>query len=251
MNETRKNVQYRTIKKKKNYFACFLSFSATVLSVMFVLSLPVFNIKDVEIDGNNIVSDDIIKKELGFYELQNIFSFSSPKAKKTLLKNPYIKSVKIKKEYPDKIDIEIIERKPRAYVELKNMDSYVLIDETGMVLEAASYAKEELPVIVGLNTSFAIGQVLMAENTKSFEDVVLLSNLFDKYELTRRMRVEVSDEKNIHIYIGNVDVIFGGIDYADEKMSTVKAALPKIPEGARGFLDVKDNNDKVIFKYLK
>lgn len=240
------------LKKRKNYFARFLVFAVAVVSVIFVLSLPLFTIKDIEISGNAAVSDDLIKTIAGLGGPQNIFAFSVSKAEASLLDNPYIKTVKIEKRYPDKINIEIFERKPRAYVEFKSVASYLLIDETGTVLDSASYAKEELPVVVGLKlTDMVIGQPLAAEDTKAFENVVLLSNLFDKYELTGRLRVELSDKKDMHLYIGTVDVLFGGIDGADNKIAMVKAILPEIPEGARGFLDVRDGTKNPVFKYLK
>jgi cell division protein FtsQ len=242
----------RAKEKRKKVFLRLLVFAAVLFVVIAALSSPLFAVKEIVIIGNEAVSADIIAATAQLSEGQNIFAFDAGGAKKLLQEHPYIKSVDINKDYPDKITVTIVERKPRAYVEFKSVASYLLIDETGLVLESSSYAAEELPVIVGLKLKdIILGQPLAAEDTKSFENVVLLSNLFDKYELTGRIRIEVSDEEDFHLYISNIDVQLGGIEDADTKISMVKAILPNIPEGARGFLDVKDIEKNAVFQYLE
>jgi cell division septal protein FtsQ len=242
----------RAGKKRKKTFLTLFVFAAVLSVGLLVLSSPLFAVKAVEISGSAAVSAEEIEKIAGLAVGDNLFSFDAGGAEKALTAHPYIKSVKINKDFPDKVTVLVEERKPRAYVEFKSVGTYLLIDETGRVLESASYAAEELPVIVGLKLKdIALGQPLAAEDTKAFENVVLISHLFDKYELTGRIRVEVSNAKDIHLYIGTLDVLLGGIEDADTKISMVKAILPKIPEGARGFLDVKDIEKNAVFQYLE
>ncbi len=238
--------------KKKNKFALFLFFGLLVALVMLALSLPIFNITDVEISGNTIISSEMIKQAVNIRENQNIHTFFPSFASNEILKISYIKSAKVSKEYPSKIIIEVVERIPRAYVKVMNMESYLIVDEEGTVLEVTGFVKEKLPVIVGLKFSdFALGEILETDNKKSFESIVMLSGLYKNNDLSDSLRVEISDEKDIHLYIGGVDVIFGDIEDANEKMLTVIEVMKKLPEGTRGFLDVKSDPQKVTFKYLK
>lgn len=239
-------------KKRKQRYIYIIVFGCFAVLIMFILALPIFNISQIEITGNSIVSTNEIMQKLDISENQNIHTFFPSAASKNIMENPYIMSAKITKEYPDKIVVDIVERIPRAYVKVKNMDTYLLIDEMGMVLEVTGYAAEKLPVIVGLKFSdFARGHVLEAENKKSFECVVMLSALFKNNNVSDDLKVEISDEKDIHLYIAGVDVIFGTIDDANEKMLTVIEAMKKLPKDARGFLDVKTDLKKATFSYLK
>lgn len=236
--------------KKKSKLVMFLVISVLLFAFGGILASDLFHVKNIGILGNDVVTDDEIKAIINFHEGESIFTLSSGKSEKILKKNPYIADVDIIKKYPSNVDILIKERICRAYVEYKQMETYILIDEEGMILGTEASPLEDKPVIIGLDFSdYVIGKSLVAENNNSFENVVLLSQLFVKYKMSDVVRVDVNDEKNIKLYVDNVTVKFGSIENADEKIKVIIECMgrPEM-ENAKGTLDVSSSSDRFIFK---
>ncbi len=242
-------------KRKITFFRLLIVFAVIALFALILIKAPFFNINHVEISGNSAASEEEIKKAVGFYtDSPNFFLFSQSKAAKNLGTLRYVKSAKINKIFPDSLNIEITERTERCYIEYKNMNTFLLIDEDGMVLEAVSYMAKPLPVVVGVDfQAFSVGSFLETDSRKNFENVVLISVIFSKYNMTDLLKIEVSEEDDIHLFVRGLDVTFGSIDDADEKIRTLKAILEsdKFANNARGFLDISDINKNPVYRILK
>ena len=252
MAATQWGIENMARKSKRNKLIPFILLALLAACLMFLLTMPVFQVGQIDITGIHKATEDELIQLAGLGGGCNIFSFRGSTAEKAMETHPYVKSAKLTKHYPNQVSIEITERKPRAYVEFNNMNAYLMIDETGMVMEYTTFASEQMPVIVGLSFSdFVIGQPLQTDNNKAFEDVVRLSNMFAKYEMTDVIHVFISDEKDIHLYIHNVDVIFGSIENADLKIRIAKAAIEGLPEGSKGFLTIDSERGKAVFEHLK
>jgi len=109
-----KKVKVKVKKKKINFkriFLALLVIGVFSLVVAYFIHLPV---KNIYVTGNNIVSDkEIIElSELTSYPAYINTYFMD--IKKNLLKNDYIKNVKVKRKMFNKIYIEIEEYKPIA-----------------------------------------------------------------------------------------------------------------------------------------
>lgn len=236
----------------KNKLYLYIIIAGLILVCLIVMFSPVFSITSVDITGIEKLNKDYVMKTSGLDTMPNIFAFNSRKAIKLLKTNNYVDQVKIKKSFPDKVTLTITERHLSGYVEY--MGSYLYIDENGRVLESVSHFTEKLPVIVGLEFSeFSIGSILNVDNQSSFDTVVTLAKLFDKYEMEAEViRIDVSKDEDIHLYIYNIDVEFGDIRDADLKIRTIKEILSKMPNSdtARGFLDIKNINVSPRFRLL-
>ena len=225
-----------------------------VLVILVLFILPEISVANVSVTGTEILKEaDVIRMvEPLVAQKSNILFFNTNAAAEALLKESYIKSVEVKKRFPNAIDIIIVERKPKCYVEYMNMDTYLIIDEFGMVLSITSYAGNGMPVVTGLRfTSFAVGSILETENPFSFANAVLLSKMFEKYGLENVTGINISDEQDIHLFVRGVDVELGSIDDADEKIGLAKAALDKLPEDKKGFLNVKNPANDPVFRHLR
>lgn len=226
----------------RNRFYLFLCICFLLVVCLLILFSPVFTVTTVEITGNNKLSVETVRNVTGLNKMPNIFAFSSYRAKKALKADQYVEKVDIVKEYPDHVKVSITERRLSGYVEY--MGRYLYIDENGRVLEVAYQFTQRLPVIVGLTfQEFNVGQILEVDNQSSFDTVVTLARLFNKYDMqTDIIRVDVSKVDNIHLYIYNIDVEFGDIKDADMKIRTLKEIMEKLPNAkeVKGFLDIKN-----------
>ncbi|MDR2939218.1 MAG: FtsQ-type POTRA domain-containing protein, partial [Clostridiales bacterium] len=85
------------------------------LSLILFISMPIFKIKTVTVSGQLIISEDAVKEALS-YDGTNIFSANTKNALQKLSNNSYIKSVDLKKSFPNSVEVNIIERIPAGYV---------------------------------------------------------------------------------------------------------------------------------------
>ena len=147
----------------KNKSICFFAAAAIIiLAVLAILLCPWFDIKTKEVSGaEDISKQDIIKQAHLEAGNINIFAFNSRKAKKDLLKNPYIKDVKIKRKLPDTVIISVTQSQIRGYVPY--LKSYLYIDDDGIVIDVKDSYTKPSPVVVGLdfNTFFLSIQYLL------------------------------------------------------------------------------------------
>ena len=73
-----------------------------------------FKIQEIQIENNNILEDQELRKFFSFLYNKNIIFLNSYELKKKLNKKIFIKKIKIKKIFPNKLVIRVFEKKPIA-----------------------------------------------------------------------------------------------------------------------------------------
>lgn len=212
-----------------------------VLTLIFMFFMPVFDITDVKVIGNDLVSEDTIKQAAADNS-KNIFAFSKRKTIKALKKNNYIQNVTITKKLPRTLIINVTERKIRGYVEYTG--SYLFLSDNGLVIDVKSEISYPAPIITGLRfDSFTVGEKLHVDNPGAFDAMIELSALFNKYQLMNNiLKVDISDPKNIRFFCGNVQVIYGESDGSTGRILTLMEILKKLDTTIPGTLDLTLDN---------
>ncbi len=236
-------------------FRSVLIILAAFFVVVLLLASPLFSVSKIEVTGNIRISDDEILKIMGISPHMNIIFWDSFGAKKKLKQNTYIQSTQVETNYLSKeLHIKVVERILSGYVEYIE-GSYIYIDENGRVLETKTYFTEKLPVVVGLEFSkFSIGEILEVRNKASFDMVVNLARLLNKYEMgSDVVKVDVTNITDLHMFVGRIDVELGEIEHADEKVRIVKEIIENhLPDkDMEGFLNVKDIDKPARFRPLQ
>ncbi len=160
----------RKKRKKKHYFLKFLLFAALCTGLFFLLSSEYFDIQKIRVKGNNNYTKQQVVKMSGIKKGENIFALRARKTRENMKENSYIYDVKIRRSLPDKVVLEIKERKEQAAVPYE--DSYIMIDREGYVLKKT---KEEpkLTVIQGMT----IERMKEGKKMKVKEGIVLEDTL--------------------------------------------------------------------------
>lgn len=240
--------------KKLSLVKILIAVIILIFLIIIIFISPIFQVKIIQIDGMEKYSQQELMSILGFSDGMNIFMIRPIYSKKILEQQRYIKSAEIDLKYPDQVTVKIKERRIRGYVPYKG--TYLYIDEDGRVLNSSTTYKERCPLVEGLDFSeFQIGEILKVKNQESLEIVLKTANMMIKYEseydsVGEIIKIDVSDPKNIHIYIRQVDFMLGDSKDYDEKIRTMLTIIKDIPEKDRGSLDIRDISKPYTWKFL-
>lgn len=140
--------------------------------IIYTLLSPIFNIKTISVIGNSKLSlDEIIS--LSKIELeQNIFQYKKEEIVQNIKDNAYIDTVKVKRMFPDTIEIVVSEREASFIIQFAN--AYAFINNQGYILEISN-KKTELPILVGTETiqeNIQTGNRLCTEDLEKLGDVL-------------------------------------------------------------------------------
>jgi len=76
------------------------------------LAIKKFNIKEINIQNNYLIKDKEIKDSLILIYNTNLIFLNNSQIENILKQNTFIESFRIKKKYPNILNIEIIEKEP-------------------------------------------------------------------------------------------------------------------------------------------
>jgi len=161
--------------------ALFMGFMA-LLSVLLVyghnavIKMEAFRTKKIEISGARILGETQIFKQAGIGPGVNALSANLSMARKRLIAHDWIEAATVRRQLPDRITIQIKER--RAVAELE-MGRRFLIDKTGKIFKERSDSDPASPVIVKGLDYFDVN--LGGKNrSRSFSDVMEVLKLFQE-----------------------------------------------------------------------
>lgn len=218
----------------------------------FLLTSENFSIKEIEIEGNKQLKQEeiynISQIELG----DNIFSTLSIVAKVRLKDNGYIEDVKIKKAYPNKIKIEVQERKIQYQI-LTESGEYIYIDEQGYTIDCSS-ENLNVPTITGMDiTEENIEKTKRLEEAdlEKMEKILHINEEIKKLELEENVRqIDTKEEYIIHIDDDFLIINLGDATNLSNRMYYVKAIL-KQEAGNSGTIYVNGNINEGFSPYFK
>lgn len=160
----------RTSKRhlRRVRFIVILSMLAVIgFLIIFGLKAPMFNVTEVEVEGNHYYSDGEIVAMADCSEEVNIFTGVNCKEIRTrLMKDPYMEQVTVKRKLPSTIKIEIKEREQVAGIVYGS--SYVVIDMDRIVLRKTS-VDPKVTVLRGMT----ISKLTLGEPVEVEEEVLL------------------------------------------------------------------------------
>lgn len=257
----------RQIKKKKPIFLNRFFWYAVLILIIFgtifyfLFFGATFQIKEIEISGNqkvlvkeleNIILGQV-SKEIIFQPTRSIFLINTGEIQKILLENfPRIEEAVLKREFPDKLKLTIIERTPTAVFSWGR--TYFLIDKNGIIFEespiefrsATELLKIGLPVP---EEKLRLGEKIIEEEKLS-KILKLKSELeelripFDGLSVISEEKLDIKTKESWDIYFN----LKGDINW---QLTELQAVLEKqIPPEKRKNLEYIDLRfSKIYFRY--
>ncbi|OGO79016.1 MAG: hypothetical protein A2Y23_14845 [Clostridiales bacterium GWB2_37_7] len=199
----------------------------TAFTAAFLLTSSLFNIRTINVIGNNRVSQQEIIRASGLNYQQNIFRINTMETMKNVFQNPYVEKIKIRRGLPNIINIDIIEREPIVLVPY--VGSYLYVDSHGIVVEiSTSIEKMKLPVIKGLKfNTFKLGEEIKVENKLQLISVINLINEIKKTGISQEI-AEINAENILDLKLitkSGITVNLGDDSNINTKIPLAKAIL--------------------------
>ena len=235
---------------KKKYIYFLISISLFIFLLLILILSPWLNIKEIGLNGLKRVENNEIIRELGLEKETNLLAFSKIGAKIKLKKNNYIKNVKIKKVYPNKIIFNIEERELAGYIPYIN--DYLYIDKDGFIVDIKPNFIENLPIIEGLEfDKFVLGKTLEIDDKEAFNIVMNFTNILIEKDINQYiLKIDVSNLEDIHLHIKGIDVVFGNGEDMNLKINTLIEVFKNIPENQKGILYINDTSINPVLKLI-
>ena len=236
-----KRRQKRIREQKIRRYTFFTVLAAiAVLAVMFFT--PFFNIKDVQINGNNKLAAETVTEQLGTLNGKNLFRTGKRSLKSKLYKLAYVdKAVIIKKPFPPTVIINITECVPICQFESSN--GFIVIDKNGKVLEKTAEKQEGIAVLEGITpVSANEGELIAFKDDETQKIIMSCIGYMEKADIIKDITMlSFADMTNITFnYQSRLDVICGThIDF-QRKLALFKEAVNsnKLTENSRGTINL-------------
>lgn len=226
-------------KKRKSNFALIwtIIIIISIISIMayFLLRHPYFNLTNIEMDGNKTYTIEDFKNESKIYG-KNYFLANIKDAEKKLSEDDKIIEVDIKKEFPNTLKVEILEKTNIAYIVAKNKE-IVFIDTLGNISNKKDET-ENLPEIVGVNTDLIV-------NTSIFNDATI-KEIFDnanKYNI-KFTKLNLTDKKNMFMEIDGINAYFGNKKQIKKKFEIISKIISENDTKGIDIKEIKVSNVK-------
>lgn len=184
-----------------------------IVGIYLLLHSQLFSVKTIDVTGNSIVPDEKIVELSEIAAGERLYAVNIKDSAKKIGYYPYVESVTVKRRLPDRIVIDIVERKPVGAVVTTN--GYIQVSADGRLLSISpTIGKYNLPVISGVQLSEipAPGNIIQNDNlTKALQiisesDQELLNNLAE-LNVGQADQVMACTNEGIEIRLGDVDDI--------------------------------------------
>lgn len=236
-------------KKKKRRSRIVLCLFIISLLVILSFNLTYFNILDIEVKGNKNVTDSYVLETSHIKIGENILYENYYRAKKELLKNPYIENVKISFQLPGKVVITLKERGAYYYFE-KDNTCYV-IDNNGILLEKRKdIDKTKLVNITGFALQKqALGKPLQDKDSRKINLIKEIASLMQNCTSKLRMnKLDITNIANIECNFGNMKVKLGGpYDIKAKLNKSINIIELNKLQDKKGYVDVSFKGSPVFF----
>jgi len=212
----------KSIFKKPAFWFLLLFLILASTAVYFLLFYQKFQVKNIIISGNekagsqeieNIVLNETNKKIISFLNFniksRSFFLADAKNIKKQILDSfPMAENVKVNKNFPESIIVEVKERSPFAVFYSQNNDDRFYIDENGVVFEQLQEFGQDMLAVRQLTNSGSIFLGKKAVEKNIMEAVLKIKkSLNEKFkidikeaDISKSMRLDVKTGENWQIY---------------------------------------------------
>ncbi len=232
-------------KKKMRIAKIITAVTVVLLLLIFIL---LFRVRKIQVYGNDHHSSEEISSGIvdDVFMKNTVYMLWKYRDGKVPSGMPYLESLHVQMKSPSKIDVHVTEKKPVAYFD---KGGYVYIDQEGTVLEITDQTYDGVPIITGAAMEEPLlYQKLPAQSSAQLRTILSLTQLLT-YQEVAADEIRFSDNMEITIFAGNIEIQLGQDEYLEEKIANLAKILPRL-DGQSGTLHLEGftgRNEQVPF----
>ena len=221
-------------KRRKQIKILAILFVVLVIVFAIVASQPKYHIKEIQVVGNNQMTQSQIINDSEVKVGESIFKMNTFLRERNMKKNPFYSSIKIKREFPNKVVITVEERKPT--IAFPYGEKYVLINSDGIVMKLSD-KNPKLSEIVGVTIkTMKRGKVLKTNDDELFRKSLEFLELVEDNDLFfKRIDLRKKNAKlNVYgkLYVkGKMSDIIASIENGNMKKVLIDVYSKEIKRG--------------------
>ncbi len=199
-------------RKRKKTGGILLLILLFIIAVTVTLTLPILKISSVTVTGNDQITTEEIMATGAVPIGTNIFRVSIKKAEEKIEALPYVLTADVKRKFPARVSIEIVERQEAAAVVCPG--GYAVVDKEGRVLRLTT-EEEDFCIVSGSRVeSASMGQAIAMEDGRFLENLIKLLQELEKTDLKVQLRairlasaveVVLETKTGLEIHLGGMD----------------------------------------------
>ena len=247
-----KNTKPNNAKPKSKKIKMLIISILVLIAIIAAMLSPLFNIKNIQVVGNTILSSEEIISLSGIKTEENMFKVMKLKTIDRIKENAYINEVAIHKKLPNTIEIQVKERKPSFMLEYGN--GYVYLSNQGYMLEISSI-KKDIPTILGTTTSkenYKPGNRLNKDDLEKLGTVIKIMAVAKTHNienLITTIDISNSDNYTLRLEQEKKTVYLGDCSYLETRMSSLMSILEKEKDReGEIFINMNINTHKLYFR---
>ena len=218
---------------------------AVVVLAAAVFFFTFFQVKTVEVIGNDHYTEDELKEKIlkGSMTSNAILAplFYSKNAAEEL---PYIESFNVRRSGRNKLIISVKEKSVVGCIPY--LDSHVYFDSNGYFVEGSKTRDTKVAFFDGIQPKKVVMEEKLPIKETVLNTAVALSTIFAKNDMVPD-HIMFDDSYEISLLYGDITVQLGKDEYLEDKMTRAIAILPQL-EGQKGILHMENisRNSKTV-----
>lgn len=218
---------------------------AVVVLAAAVFFFTFFQVKTVEVIGNDHYTEDELKEKIlkGSMTSNAILAplFYSKNAAEEL---PYIESFNVRRSGRNKLIISVKEKSVVGCIPY--LDSYVYFDSNGYFVKGSKTRDTKVAFFDGIQPKKVVMEEKLPIKETVLNTAVALSTIFAKNDMVPD-HIMFDDSYEISLLYGDITVQLGKDEYLEDKMTRAIAILPQL-EGQKGILHMENisRNSKTV-----
>ena len=220
-------------KKIRRGFLGFFALAALLFLFLWNMRLNEIHIKGGEFYTEQELADYIFEKP---YEKNFLYALLNDRfgEQKPI---PFVEGYTMEFTGTSQVTVTVYEKNVVGYIDY--MGSHMYFDKDGTVVESSREAREELPLITGLDFDYIVlYKPLPVENETAFTQILNLTQLIDKYELPVD-KIYFDSRFNATLYMDDVRVKLGDKSDMEDKIAELHGMMTVLA-GYSGELDLED-----------
>lgn len=203
----------RREKQRRIQLSIFGVLIALIALIVLYMFTPISRIDQVHIKGTQHVDNSEVKKALNINKKTKIYTFSKGKAIAALKKNPYVKNVEIKRQFPNDIEVNVTEHQLVGLIEEKGK-YYPVLGNDHILKDDNQKVPEDAPVVSGFSKAKRAKIIqALSEMKPNIRNAISEVEYADDKENRNQIKLFMKD--NIQV-LGNISTISDKLKYYPE-----------------------------------